>query len=265
MERSVDRKVRRSAKTLSRSLIGSETTGSPTKNAKSSLYEALKRRILTLELTPDHDLDEAELSEEYGISRTPVRDVLRRLAGEGYVYIRENRGARVIPMNLATLRDFFQVAPVVYEAIGRLAVQNFKPAQLAELELCQDRFRSAMNAGESETLSLHNNRFHSIIGDMAGSVFLRPSLEKLLIDHARIGHTFFNPIDDRMRINLLTACAHHDQFIEAIAKRDEDTMTRLVFEHWELSRRNMEIYVAPKELENEAVKRLAKPRAKRAA
>jgi hypothetical protein len=42
-------------------------------------------------------------------------------------------------------------------------------------------------------------------------------------------------------------------------------MTRLVFEHWELSRRNMEIYVAPKELENEAVKRVAKPRAKRAA
>jgi DNA-binding GntR family transcriptional regulator len=262
----MDRKVRRSAKTASsKPLIGSKGAGSPVKNGKSSLYEALKRRILTLELAPDHDIDEAELSEAYGISRTPVRDVLRRLAGEGYVYIQENRGARVIPMNLATLRDFFQVAPIVYEAVGRLAVQNFRPAQLAELERCQDRFRSAMKAGESETLNLQNNRFHAIIGDMAGSVYLRPSLEKLLVDHARIGHTFFNPMDDRMRSNLLTACKHHDHFIEAIAKRDEDAMTRLVFEHWELSRRNMEIYVAPKELENEAVRRVAKPRAKRAA
>jgi DNA-binding GntR family transcriptional regulator len=100
---------------------------------------------------------------------------------------------------------------------------------------------------------------------MAGSVFLRPSLEKLLVDHARIGHTFFNPTNDRMRANLLAACKHHDQIIEAIAKRDEGAMTRLVFEHWELSRRNMEIYVAPRELENAAVGRLAKPRAKRAA
>ena len=124
----MDRKVRRSAKTASSGpLIGSKGAGSPVRNGKSSLYEALKRRILTLELAPDHDLDEAKLSEAYGISRTPVRDVLRRLAGEGYVYIQENRGARVIPMTLATLRDFFQVAPIVYEAVGRLAVQNFGP------------------------------------------------------------------------------------------------------------------------------------------
>ena len=52
------------------------------KSGKTALYETLKRQILTLELPPDDDLDEARLSEEYGISRTPVRDVLRQLAGE---------------------------------------------------------------------------------------------------------------------------------------------------------------------------------------
>src|SRR5262249_6033303 len=88
------------------------------KGGKTSLYETLKRQILTLELPPDHDLDEASLSEAYGISRTPVRDVLRQLAAEGYIDIRENRGARVIPMDHATLRDFFLVAPMIYEAVG---------------------------------------------------------------------------------------------------------------------------------------------------
>ena len=57
------------------------------KGGKSTLADTLKRQILTLELEPDHDLDEVQLSEEYGISRTPVRDVLRRLAAEGYVEI----------------------------------------------------------------------------------------------------------------------------------------------------------------------------------
>ncbi|MDE3176491.1 MAG: GntR family transcriptional regulator [Pseudomonadota bacterium] len=235
------------------------------KGGKSSLYETLKRQILTLELAPDQDLDEASLSGQYGISRTPVREVLRRLAGEGYVDIRENRGARVIPMNLMTLRDFFLVAPMVYEAVGRLAVQNCKPAQLKELKACQERFRSAMKSGDGEKLNIENNRFHAIIGEMANSLYLRPSLERVLIDHARIGHTFFHPNDKAMADNLLTACKHHDQFIEAIAGRDEAAMAQLVFDHWELSRRNMERYVAPAQLRNDAVERIAKPRSRKAA
>src|SRR5215203_4604556 len=100
----------------------SRRQGGDMKNAKTTLYETLKRQILTLELPPDQDLDEVRLSEEYGISRTPVRDVLRQLSGEGYIDIRENRGARVIPMNHSTLRDFFLVAPMIYEAVGRLAL-----------------------------------------------------------------------------------------------------------------------------------------------
>src|SRR4051812_41112430 len=109
---------------------GSRRRGADMKDGKTALHETLKRQILTLELAPDHDLDEVGLSEQYGISRTPVRDVLRQLSGEGYVDIRENRGARVIPMNHATLRDFFLVAPMIYEAVGRLAVRNFKAAQM---------------------------------------------------------------------------------------------------------------------------------------
>jgi DNA-binding GntR family transcriptional regulator len=246
---------------IDRSRVGRTTK----KGGKTALYETLKRNILTLELAPDQDIDEASLSEAYGISRTPIRDVLRQLAGEGYVDIRENRGARVIPMNLATLRDFFLVAPMIYEAVGRLAVQNFRPVQLSQLKDCQERFRSAVKARESETMNLENNRFHEIIGDMANSAFLKPSLRKLLIDHARIGHTFFRPTNARMESNLLTACKHHDQFIEAIAQRDETAMVRLVFEHWELSRQNMEMFVAPKEFKNEALARTTKATSKNVA
>lgn len=123
------------------------------KGGKSALHETLKRQILTLELAPDEDLDELKLSEEYGISRTPVRDVLRQLAVEGYVDIRENRGARVVPMNHSTLRDFFLVAPMIYEAIGRLAVQNCRPSQLEMLKACQERFRTAIAKRDAEKWS----------------------------------------------------------------------------------------------------------------
>lgn len=227
------------------------------KGGKTSLYETLKHQILTLELPPDSDLDEVGLSEQYGISRTPVREILRQLAGEGYVDIRTNRGARVIPMNHETLRDFFLVAPVIYEAVGRLAVQHFNGNQLTQLKECQERFRSAASRHDPEIMVLENNRFHAIIGEMAGSAFLKPSLNRLLIDHARIGHTFFRPTDEIAEANLVKSCEHHDEFIEAIAARDEAAVVRLTFEHWELSRGNMEMFIAPKRLRSEAWEEVA--------
>ena len=55
------------------------------KGRKSALYEDFKRQILTMELDPDGALDEVVISERYGLSRTPVREVFRRLAGESRV------------------------------------------------------------------------------------------------------------------------------------------------------------------------------------
>lgn len=76
------------------------------RTGKTALYEDLKRLILTMELDPDELLDEASLTAQYGLSRTPVREVFQRLAGEGYLEIVEKRGVRVIPMSHATLRNF---------------------------------------------------------------------------------------------------------------------------------------------------------------
>ncbi|RWO53458.1 GntR family transcriptional regulator [Mesorhizobium sp.] len=223
------------------------------KGSKGSLYDDLKRRILTMELDPDEDLDEVALSERYGLSRTPVREIFRRLEGEGYIEIRANRGARVVPMNHSTLRHFFLVAPMIYAAIGRLAVQNFKPSQLSDLKDTQERFRKASVSSDALSMVLENNRFHEIIGEMSGNAYLQPSLGRLLIDHARIGHTFFRPRNADMRKRLQKAVEHHDGFISAIGAHEEDAVVDLVFEHWELSRENMEMFIAPQGLKADAL------------
>ncbi|BCH18749.1 MULTISPECIES: GntR family transcriptional regulator [unclassified Mesorhizobium] len=223
------------------------------KGSKGNLYDDLKRRILTMELDPDEDLDEVALSERYGLSRTPVREIFRRLEGEGYIEIRANRGARVVPMNHSTLRQFFLVAPMVYAAIGRLAVQNFKSSQMSDLKDTQARFRAASQSGDALAMVVENNRFHEIIGEMSGNAYLQPSLGRLLIDHARIGHTFFRPRNDDMRKRLKIAVEHHDGFISAISDHDEGAVVDLVFEHWELSRENMEMFIAPQGLKADAL------------
>lgn len=223
------------------------------KNGKNGLYEDLKRQILTLELDPDEDLDEASLSERYGLSRTPVREIFRRLEGEGFVDIRANRGARVTPMSHSRLRHFFLVAPMIYAAVGRLAVRNVKPRQFVELKEAQERFRKASVEGDAISMVLTNNRFHEIIGEMSADAYLQPSLGRLLIDHARIGHTFFRPRTDDERNRVEKAVAHHDSFIEAIDARNEDAVVELVFEHWELSRENLELFIAPQGLKDDSL------------
>ena len=147
------------------------------------------------------------------------------------------------------------MAPMIYEAVGRLAVQNFKAAQMVQLKECQERFRAAISRRDPDAMVVENNRFHAIIGEMANSAYLRPSLSKLLIDHTRIGYTFFRPTNDEMEASLAKSCEHHDQFIQAIAEKDEAAVVRLVFEHWELSRWNMEMFIAPKGLTSETLAR----------
>ncbi|MGQ6416344.1 GntR family transcriptional regulator [Serratia sp. IR-2025] len=218
------------------------------RTGKTALYEDLKRLILTMELDPDELLDEASLTAQYGLSRTPVREVFQRLAGEGYLEIVEKRGVRVIPMSHATLRNFFLVAPMIYAATGRLAAQHYKPAQLKALKETQKRFRKAVQSHDVEALALENNRFHEIMGEMAANPYLQPSLGRLLIDHCRIGHTFFRPRNDDMERRLQLAADHHDAFIVALEVHDEQAVVDLVFEHWELSRENMEIFIAPQGL-----------------
>lgn len=229
------------------------------RNGKTALYEDLKRQILTMELDPDELLDEMDLCERYGLSRTPVREVFRRLAGEGYVEIRENRGTRVIPMNHSTLRNFFQVAPMMYAAIGRLAVHNYKQRQLSELKETQYRYRGAIVAQDATAMVVENSRFHAIIGEMAGNQYLQPSLERLQIDHARIGHTFFRPRDEGMEKDLELSASHHDLFIDALERHDEEAFVGLVFEHWEPSRKNMQIYIAPQGIKPDQFAKIPAP------
>ena len=104
------------------------------KNKKSICAEDLRNRILSQDIAPGSDLDEASLSEEYGISRTPLREVLHRLAGDGYVRLEENRSAKVTSMDVSALRVFFQTAPLIYSSVARQAAENRTSAQIAELK-----------------------------------------------------------------------------------------------------------------------------------
>jgi len=219
------------------------------KDRKATLLADLRRDVLTMVLEPGSDLDEATLAETYGLSRTPLRDAFRELTGEGYLTLHQNRGARVAEMGHHTLRDFFLAAPMIYSSITQLAAENATPVQLDQLKDAQTAFKASLHSGNAADRTLANNRFHAITGEMAGNVYLQPSLNRLLIDHARVSMTFYQPRNSAMAENVSLASEQHDGIIRAIEAGNGAKAAQLALDHWELSRGQIELFVMPTALD----------------
>lgn len=215
------------------------------KGAKDQCYLTLKQRVLSLELQPGQLLDETALSSDFGISRTPLREVVQRLAGEGYLVLLENRGAKVASMDFATMRHFFQAAPMIYAAVARLAAENARAVDIDRLTSVQRDYRTAIEFGTAAEMSMANYRFHERVGQIAASPYLMPALYRLMIDHTRIGQTFYQPRDEMERDKIRQSADQHDEMIEAFAANEPSRAVDITLRHWTLSRDQIEQFVRP--------------------
>ena len=195
-----------------------------TQTPKDACLDDLKHRILSMDLSPGLSLDEARLAQHYGLSRTPLREVLQRLAGAGFVTQEDNKGAKVASMDIARMRVFFQTAPMIYASIGRMAAENATARSLDRVKAAQHDFVSAMHDQDPGAAALANHAFHAEIGAMSSNPYLRAALDRLLIDHTRLSQTFYRT---------------------STAGDAERVATDLALEHWELSRDRIQDFVRP--------------------
>jgi len=217
---------------------------------KTLLEEALRSRIIHMEMQPGQVVDEVALAREFGLSRPPVRELMRQLAAEGYLELEANRPARVSPMSYETLRCLFQTAPMIYGATIELAALCASAQDIARLKDIQSRFRKAIFADNTEERVHYNNLFHYEIGKIANNPYLMPSLRRITIDHARLAKTFYRSsssgsVPEDMLHDMQTSLLHHEQMIEAIEKGDTEAGRKLAQAHWDLSRKRIGEYVTP--------------------
>ena len=216
-----------------------------TRDKKTRALDDLRMRILSLGVAPGADLDEAALCAQYAISRTPMREVFHRLAGEGYLELGQNRAPKVASMDLPTLRTFFQTAPLIYANIARLAAENRRADQIAPLRAVQAQFRAATEVGDAGAAALLNHSFHAQIGVMSHNPYLQMSLGRMLIDHTRLSQTFYRPSNPEDTARIASAADQHDAMIDALEAHDVEAATALTLAHWDLSRDRMERFVTP--------------------
>jgi len=186
-------------------------------SAERALQE-LRELILGGAIAPGARLGEVELAERLGVSRTPVREALSRLAAEGLVDISPNRGARVATWTVAELEGVFDLRVSLEPQLTAFAVPNASATDIAELDELAHRMVEVGSPGPRQDLDALvplNRDFHDRLVALAGHSTLATALAAAI--HPPIVRRNFSAYDAE---SLRRSLAHHLEIVAALRAAD---------------------------------------------
>lgn len=176
-------------------------------------YRHLFEAIQTGLLKPGMRVREVEIAERFGISRTPVREAIRRLESEGLVVHVPRQGAVIKQMDQREVIELYEMRAALEGTAAQMAAQHASEAEILELEELNALMRAA--AGDDRKVAEANRRFHDDLYQAAKNPFLIKSVTALANALAVLGGT---TLRDRERTEA--AFAEHQEILEAIRARD---------------------------------------------
>jgi DNA-binding GntR family transcriptional regulator len=190
------------------------------------VYQKLREMILSGELPPQTRLVEIHLAEQFGVSRTPVREALKRLAAEQLVLADPVRGLIVHAPEPHEIEDVYRVRDALDALAVRLAAVRITPDEVTHLKLVLESMREAIAKQRTDLIVNANIAFHDVIYRSAGSATLS-RLAKELSDFVRrfSSGAFSSP--ERSSAVL----REHEAILEALARHDEDAAAAASSEH----------------------------------
>lgn len=141
--------------------------------------ERLRQRIFAHELPPGSWIDEQRLAEEYGISRTPLREALKVLASEGLVTLKPRRGCYVTEISEQDLNDIFPLLALLEGRAVIEAMQRAKADDIEELETLHDRLERAARDGKTQRFFETNQEFHQKLQELSGNRWMLNLIQHL--------------------------------------------------------------------------------------
>lgn len=203
--------------------IGTERLEMSKGNTANLAYEVLRDKILNLDLAPGTDLDEASMISRLGISRTPIREALVRLAADGLVVLSPNRGAQVAPISLAEFPRYVEALDLIQRAVLRLAALRRTPADLRCIAEACSAFEKATRGGDALELTHANKAFHVAIGMASQNRYLLEQYTRLLEQGMRMLRVPFayQPVaGERASVHVRKIIDEHRAMLGAIRARD---------------------------------------------
>jgi DNA-binding GntR family transcriptional regulator len=187
--------------------------------------ELLRQRIFRRELEPGSWIDEVKLAQEYGISRTPLREALKVLAAEGLVTMKVRRGAYVTEVSEQDLAEVYHLLALLESDAAGVVAANASDAQLAELRAIHDELEAAI--ADRDRFFAINERFHMRLLDIAGNRWRNQMVADLRKVMKLNRH---NSLLKAGRIQ--ESLAEHRQVMRALARRDAARAMQRMQEHF---------------------------------
>lgn len=203
------------------------------------VYGLVKDRILSHALGAGQKVDIDHLAAELGISRTPVKDALNRLASEGLVNVLPRRGTFIASFDLQDLLELLDVRRALESHAVRAGATRASGAQVQEMRVLLDRFEkdlpgdSEVHAGYDEFVDL-DRRFHLLLVATAANRKLLEFCESLHLD-IQVARAYYR----RRELEVERVHSEHRVILEAFESRDPEAAARAVQYHLERVQRSL--------------------------
>lgn len=181
------------------------------------VFNTLRSAILTGKLIPGERLMEEKLSNSLKVSRTPVREAIRRLESEGLVVRVKGHGSRVSRMTSKSLENVLEVRRKLDELSVELSCERITDEDLEKLYLSLLEFEKATSEADTETIAKADVRFHDIILKSTGNMYLAQVMDNLAEQIYRYRFVYLK--DETKHEKLID---EHRKIYEAISERNVD-------------------------------------------
>ncbi|MGV8953133.1 MAG: GntR family transcriptional regulator [Cypionkella sp.] len=204
------------------------------------VYENLKRSILDLSLAPGSPLDEVSLSEQFDMSRTPIREALVRLVAEGLVKTLPNRNTVVAAIDFEQLPIYFEALALMYRVTTRSAALHRGEEHLVEIRSFEAAYADAARQRDALKMIQANRDFHMAIAQAGGNTYFTALFGRLLDEGRRILRLYYQSFDDRLPQQYVE---EHCEMVAAIQARDHERADALAAAHADQIVRQIQSYI----------------------
>ncbi len=188
------------------------------------VYDMLRDEILDLKLVPGSPVDEVQLAERFQLSRTPIREALVRLAGEGLIETLPNRSTMVSNIDFLNLGAYFDALVLMYRVTTRLAAQNHRPEDLPVIRARHEDYAKALKARDTLEMIATNVAFHAAIAEAGRNPYFTGLFRRLLDEGRRILRLYYQSYAEQFPRSFID---EHAKILAAVEARDIEEADRL--------------------------------------
>ncbi|TPE49473.1 GntR family transcriptional regulator [Maribrevibacterium harenarium] len=198
------------------------------------VYSTLRREILTLELPPGSFLDENQLADRFKLSRSPVREALIRLSGDGLVIGTSNRASQVAPLDISQFPKYIETLDVAQRMVCRLAAQLRNDTDIERIKETQLAYEQSVGPKNYLAMSETNKAYHMAIAAASKNPYLTDFYRRLLDEGQRMLHLHFEYIMESPEASLNQN--EHGRMTDAIVAKDIEAAEQAAHDHTTLFR-----------------------------